>query len=141
MAIWFREKYGGPLGRAFGSENPPPAMVRVIGDPSQTLLSPLQVELHVEEPRPVALFMVSVTFIEHLAEALCGISAVLFTFIATFSRSPRAEHIVQNSLLSRLLPLQECFGGFHCPAGFCGVPITFQSRYRWYAWLSQLLHE
>ena len=40
--------------------------------------------------------MVSVVFIEHLAEALCGISAVLFTFIATFSRSPRAENIVQN---------------------------------------------
>ena len=95
-AIWLREKYGGPLGRALGSVNPPPAMVRVVGDPSQTLLFLSLVELHVAEPRPAALFMVSVIFIEHLAEALCGISAVLFTFIATFSRSPRAEHIVQN---------------------------------------------
>ena len=40
--------------------------------------------------------MVSVVFIEQLAEILCGVSAVLFTFIATFSRSPRAENIVQN---------------------------------------------
>ena len=95
-AIWLREKYGWPLGRAFGSVNPPPAMAHDVGDPSQTLLLPSPVGLHVEEPRPVALFMVSVIFIEHLAEALCGISAVLFTFIATFSRSPRAEHIVQN---------------------------------------------
>ena len=40
--------------------------------------------------------MVSVVFIEQLAEILCGVSAVLFTFIATFSRTPRAENIVQN---------------------------------------------
>lgn len=103
VAIWLREKYGGPLGRAFGSVNPPPAMHRVTGDPSQTLLLPFQARLHVEEPRPAPLTMVSVTLIEHLAEALCGISAVLFTFIATFSRSPRAEHIVQNLIAITLI--------------------------------------
>ena len=47
--------------------------------------------------------MVSVTFIEHLAEALCGISAVLFTFIATFSRSPRAEEVAQNVIFFTLI--------------------------------------
>ncbi|MCH1422833.1 MAG: hypothetical protein L7U62_05010 [Candidatus Poseidoniaceae archaeon] len=71
-------------------------MVRVSIDPSQTLLSTVNTELHVEELPYVGSLVVSVTFIEHLAEALCGISAVLFTFIATFSRSPRAEYIVQN---------------------------------------------
>ena len=38
-------------------------------------------------------------FIEHLAEALCGISAVLFTFIATFSRSEKAEYNFNGTLM------------------------------------------
>ena len=41
--------------------------------------------------------------VEHLAEALCGLSAVLFTFIATFSRSPKAELLVQNIIFVTLL--------------------------------------
>ncbi len=61
------------------------------------------VELHVEEPQPTGMFMVSVVFIEHLAEMLCGVSALLFTFIATFSRSEKAENIVQNLIAILLL--------------------------------------
>ena len=41
--------------------------------------------------------------IEHLAEALCGISAALFTFIATFSRSEKAEYMVQNLIAVTLI--------------------------------------
>ena len=53
----------------------------------------------------VALVMagVDVVFIEHLAEALCGLSAVLFTFIATFSRSEKAEYMVQNIIAGSLI--------------------------------------
>ncbi len=46
---------------------------------------------------------VDVVFIEHLAEALCGISALLFTFIATFSRSEKAEYTVQNIIAATLI--------------------------------------
>ena len=42
-------------------------------------------------------------FIEHLAEALCGLSAVLFTFIATFSRSEKAEYMAQNVIAGSLV--------------------------------------
>ena len=49
------------------------------------------------------------TTIEHLAEGLCGISAVLFTFIATFSRSTRGTfgaehrlHVTSDCRCSRL---------------------------------------
>ena len=47
--------------------------------------------------------MVEATSVEFLAEALCGVSAVLFTFIATFSRSPRAEQAAQNVIFVCLL--------------------------------------
>ena len=40
--------------------------------------------------------MVDALAVELLAEVLCASSAVLFTFIATFSRSPKAEAVVQN---------------------------------------------
>ncbi|DAC08575.1 MAG: hypothetical protein CBD01_001075 [Euryarchaeota archaeon TMED141] len=40
--------------------------------------------------------MVAVHLIEALAETLCGVAAVLFTFIATLSRSPAAERVAQN---------------------------------------------
>ena len=42
-------------------------------------------------------------FIEHLAEVLCGISAILFTFIATFSRSEKAELMAQNTIAFTLI--------------------------------------
>ena len=42
-------------------------------------------------------------FIEHLAEALCGLSAVLFTFIATFSRSEKAAYMAQNVIAGSLV--------------------------------------
>ena len=45
-------------------------------------------------------------FIEHLAEALCGLSAVLFTFIATFSRSEKAEYMAQNVIAISLILLR-----------------------------------
>ena len=60
-------------------------------------------KLHVEEPQASGSFMVSVVFIEHLAEMLCGVSALLFTFIATFSRSEKAETLVQNIIALLLL--------------------------------------
>ena len=47
--------------------------------------------------------MVEPTTIEHLAEGLCGFSAVLFTFIATFSRSPPVERLVQNLIAASLI--------------------------------------
>ena len=47
--------------------------------------------------------MVEAALVELLAETLCGISAVLFTFIATFSRSPKAEAAVQNIIFVTLL--------------------------------------
>ena len=40
--------------------------------------------------------MVAVTLIEALAETLCGVAAVLFTFIATLARSPSAERVAQH---------------------------------------------
>ena len=46
---------------------------------------------------------VDVVFIEHLAEALCGSSAILFTFIATFSRSESLELKAQNAIAILLL--------------------------------------
>jgi hypothetical protein len=46
---------------------------------------------------------IDVVFIEHLAQALCGISAVLFTFIATFSRSEKAELMAQNTIATLLV--------------------------------------
>ena len=45
----------------------------------------------------VAEFMVGLT------EILCGLSAILFTFIATFSRSERLELTMQNVLFFLLL--------------------------------------
>ena len=47
--------------------------------------------------------MVEATLGEQLAEVLCGVSAVLFTFIATFSRSPKAEAVVQNVIFVLLI--------------------------------------
>tara|TARA_B100000767_G_scaffold18423_2_gene16865 strand:- start:475 stop:813 length:339 start_codon:yes stop_codon:yes gene_type:complete len=46
---------------------------------------------------------VDVVFLEHLAEALCGISALLFTFIASFSRSEKAELFAQNTIAVSLI--------------------------------------
>ncbi|MDG1539068.1 MAG: hypothetical protein P8Q40_03970 [Candidatus Poseidonia sp.] len=47
--------------------------------------------------------MVDVVFLEHLAEVLCGVSAVLFTFIATLSRSEMAEEIAQTIIFFTLM--------------------------------------
>lgn len=47
--------------------------------------------------------MVDAGLVEVLAEILCAASAVLFTFIATFSRSPTAENIVQNIIFVLLI--------------------------------------
>ena len=47
--------------------------------------------------------MVDALAVELLAEVLCASSAVLFTFIATFSRSPRAEAVVQNIIFLLLI--------------------------------------
>ena len=42
--------------------------------------------------------MVAVESIELLAQSLCFTSAILFAFIATFSRSQRAENAAQNAI-------------------------------------------
>ena len=47
--------------------------------------------------------MVEAAQVEVVAEALCGLSAVLFTFIATFSRSPKAEAAAQNLIFVLLI--------------------------------------
>lgn len=47
--------------------------------------------------------VVDPAIIERLAEGLCGLSAILFTFIATFSRSPSVEQIVQNIIAITLV--------------------------------------
>ena len=47
--------------------------------------------------------MVDPATIERLAEGLCGVSAVLFTFIASFSRSPSVERVVQNLIALSLI--------------------------------------
>ena len=47
--------------------------------------------------------MVDAALVEVLAEVLCATSAVLFTFIATFSRSPKAESVVQNIIFVLLI--------------------------------------
>lgn len=59
--------------------------------------------LHIEELRARAFTMVDPATIERLAEGLCGLSAILFTFIATFSRSPSVEQIVQNIIALTLI--------------------------------------
>ena len=47
--------------------------------------------------------MVDALAVELLAEVLCASSAILFTFIATFSRSPNAEAVVQNIIFFLLI--------------------------------------
>ena len=47
--------------------------------------------------------MVDAGLVEVAAEVLCASSAILFTFIATFSRSPTAENIVQNIIFVLLI--------------------------------------
>jgi len=47
--------------------------------------------------------MVEVEFISLLVQTFCGISAVLFMFVATFSRSEKAELLVQNIIFTTLL--------------------------------------
>tara|TARA_B110000003_G_scaffold96043_2_gene98233 strand:- start:574 stop:1116 length:543 start_codon:yes stop_codon:yes gene_type:complete len=73
------------------------------GDPCQTLRCCVVRILHIEELRHLPLTMVEPTTIEHLAEALCGVSAILFTFIASFSRSPAVERQVQNLIAITLI--------------------------------------
>lgn len=41
--------------------------------------------------------------LEKLAEGLCYSSAILFTFIATFSRSEKAESMAQNAIALMLI--------------------------------------
>tara|TARA_Y100000766_G_scaffold151832_1_gene130473 strand:- start:150 stop:479 length:330 start_codon:yes stop_codon:yes gene_type:complete len=47
--------------------------------------------------------MVDVEIISLLVQTFCGISAILFIFIATFSRSEAAELLVQNIIFTTLL--------------------------------------
>tara|TARA_Y100000768_G_scaffold271708_1_gene207792 strand:- start:1036 stop:1434 length:399 start_codon:yes stop_codon:yes gene_type:complete len=47
--------------------------------------------------------MVEVEVISILVQIFCGTSAILFMFVATFSRSERAELLVQNIIFSTLI--------------------------------------
>lgn len=47
--------------------------------------------------------MVDVDIISLLVQSFCGISAFLFMFVATFSRSEKAELAVQNIIFTSLL--------------------------------------
>ena len=47
--------------------------------------------------------MVDVDIISFLVQSFCGISAFLFMFVATFSRSEKAELVVQNIIFTSLL--------------------------------------
>ena len=58
---------------------------------------------HVQECGRVGWTMVDALAVELLAEVLCASSAILFTFIATFSRSPKAEAVVQNIIFFLLI--------------------------------------
>ena len=56
-----------------------------------------------QKPLVFGQIMVEVEFISILVQSFCGISAVLFMFVATFSRSERAELFVQNIIFTTLL--------------------------------------
>ena len=47
--------------------------------------------------------MLEVEYISLLVQTFCGISAILFMFVATFSRSGKAELLVQNIIFTTLL--------------------------------------
>ena len=56
-----------------------------------------------QKPPVFGSIMVEVEFISILVQAFCGISATLFMFVATFSRSEKAELVVQNIIFTTLL--------------------------------------
>ena len=74
--------------------------------------------------------MVSTDFIERLAELLCGVSVILFTFIATFSRSEKAENIVQNIIALFLIAAAAVLwwlslsGGELCGSNYLPKPLS-----------------
>ena len=47
--------------------------------------------------------MVQVGIISFLVQIFCGTSAILFMFVATFSRSEKAELLVQNIIFTTLI--------------------------------------
>lgn len=59
--------------------------------------------MRVEEPLPIPTTMIETAIIEILAQSMCFISLFGFTFIATFSRSEKAELLAQNLIMSSLL--------------------------------------
>lgn len=58
---------------------------------------------HIQEEARYGKLVFSASMLEVLTEASCFLSLILFTFIASFSRSERAEFIVQNILFGLLL--------------------------------------
>jgi len=59
--------------------------------------------VRVEEPLPIGIDMVETEVIEVLAQSLCFISLIAFTFIATFSRNEKLELMAQNFIMTTLL--------------------------------------
>ena len=80
-------------------------------------------------------------FIEHLAEALCGISAVLFTFIATFSRSEKAEYMAQNVIAGALILCAIVLWWLALSGGSFGAHPIYQNHFPWYVSSLQFLLE
>ena len=56
-----------------------------------------------QQPPPFGPNMLEVEYISMLVQTFCGISAILFMLVATFSRSEKAELIVQNIIFTTLL--------------------------------------
>ncbi len=64
---------------------------------------PIRKYAHLQEELMIPIDVVNPDIIEILAEVACFSSIFLFTFIATFSRSEKAELFVQNILFYLLL--------------------------------------
>ena len=71
--------------------------------------------------------MVEVEFISLLVQTFCGISAVLFMFVATFSRSEKVELLVQNIIFTTLLLAAASLWWLSLQADRCGDQIIFTS--------------
>ena len=56
-----------------------------------------------QKPPLFGSLMLEVEYISLLVQTFCGISAILFMFVATFSRSEKAELLVQNIIFTTLL--------------------------------------
>ena len=73
--------------------------------------------------------MLEVEYISLLVQTFCGISAILFMFVATFSRSEKAELLVQNIIFTTLLLAAASCGGFRLQEVRCGGRTTSHAHF------------